>query len=63
MKCRVCDKEKIQKHGQWWHLNNYFGLTGTFCPTCYDKVSHNSYWQPNNPKDYLLVLLKLSGAK
>jgi len=60
MKCTACDKEK--KHGQWWHLKGYFGLTGTFCPACYDKVSHNSYWEPNHPKDYMLILLKLSGT-
>lgn len=63
MKCRACDTTKLDQIGQWWHLKDYFGLSGTFCPDCYDKVSHDSYRKPNRPNDYLLLLLKLSEAK
>jgi len=49
--------------GQWWHLNKYFGVTGTFCSDCYDQVSHDSFGQPCRPDDYVLMLLKLSGAR
>ncbi len=63
IKCVACDNTVETKKGQWWHLNNYFGLSGRFCPDCYDKVSHNSYGQPTRPKDYTLMLLKQSGVK
>ncbi len=61
IKCKGCDTD--QRSGQWWNLNNYFGLSGRFCSDCYDKVSHNSYQEPNRPKDYMLMLLKLSDSK
>jgi hypothetical protein len=41
-------------------LRNYFGISGYFCPKCYDKVSHDSYNKPNHPGEYLLILLKQS---
>ena len=63
MKCRACNTTKEVRQGQWWSLNNYFGFTGNFCPDCYDKISHNSYRQPNRPKDYTMILLKLAGTK
>ena len=55
--CTGCgtDSEK----GQWWRLNNYFGFTGSFCPSCYDKISHNSYGEPDRPADYLMMVMKL----
>lgn len=46
--------------GQWWYLGNYFGLSGTFCPKCYDKVSHDSYGIPRNPNLYVEILKKLT---
>lgn len=61
MKCRACDTTKLDQIGQWWHLYNYFGFTGTFCSDCYDMVSHDSYQQPKRPADYTFMLLKLSG--
>jgi hypothetical protein len=56
--CRTCGCTNEEKTGQWWGLSNYYGFSGRFCPDCYDKVSHNSYGQPNNPKDYLFMVLK-----
>ncbi len=61
--CIGCRTVKERNANQWWSLNNYFGLSGQFCPDCYDKVSHNSYQEPNRPKDYMLMLLKLSDSK
>ena len=63
MKCRVCKSEKLADHNQWWHLRGYFGLTGTFCSDCYDRVSHDSYGQPRRPAEYTWTLLKLAGQK
>ena len=63
MKCRACDIEKDRTGRQWWNLSGYFGITGSFCPDCYDKVSHDSYQQPCNPGEYTKILLKLSGER
>lgn len=46
-----------------WYLKNYYGLTGYFCKTCYGKVSHNSYGEPQNPEEFTFMLLKLSGKQ
>ena len=59
--CRACDADNQDRGGQWWHLSGYFGLTGSFCPTCYDEVSHDSYQRPRHPGEYMKILLKLSG--
>jgi len=59
--CRGCSTDS--QKGQWWSLNNYHGFTGSFCPQCHDKVSHNSYGQPNRPADYLLMVMKLGVDK
>jgi hypothetical protein len=56
--CKGCGTTR--NPGQWWHLSNYFKISGMFCSACYDKVSHDSYGEPNHPHDYLLMLLKLS---
>ena len=61
MKCANCDMMRDQSKGQWWNLRNYYGFNGTFCAKCYDKISHDSYGNPNNPKDYCLLLLKRNG--
>lgn len=50
MICTNCQKTKAQARGQWWHLNHYFGISGSFCPACYDLVSHDAYGKPNHPK-------------
>lgn len=42
----------VDVEGQWWCLNNYFGISGYFCPTCFGKVSHNSHKEPNHPEYY-----------
>lgn len=56
--CTTCKVAREKRQGQWWHLAGYYGFTGFFCPDCYDKISHNSYGQPNRPRDHLLMLLK-----
>lgn len=62
-KCRVCNVSTDKSQGQWWSLSNYFGLSGRFCPDCYDKVSHDSYANPNYPGEYMKILLMLAGEK
>jgi hypothetical protein len=60
--CTGCDTDKETRKGQWWFLRGYFGITGQFCPDCYDKISHDSYQQPRHPAEYTLMLLKLSNS-
>lgn len=60
--CRGCGKSKPHDDDcreQWWSCQGYFKISGTFCSTCYDKISHNSYGEPNNPGEYLMMLMKL----
>ena len=65
--CTYCGKahhREDSRNGKWWwNLSNYFGINGFFCSDCYELVSHDSYKQPRNPGAYLMVLLKLTGAK
>lgn len=59
--CTECGATYVKREmGErtWWHLENYYGICGFFCPDCFDKVSHNSYKQPINPGAYCLILLK-----
>jgi len=57
--CRACGKGKPAGFTeQWWNCQNYFGFSGLFCSRCYEKISHNSYKEPNHPKEYLMMLLK-----
>lgn len=64
---RTCTHCETPNNGnekrQWWHLSNYFGVSGFFCPNCYEMVSHNSYRVPNHPEKYKMVrvALKLKG--
>jgi hypothetical protein len=59
--CPGCGLRDHYTSRQWWGLNNYYGISGRFCGDCYDKVSHDSYGQPNQPEEFLMMLLKLSG--
>jgi len=57
MKCTNCNVEKPkgearQSDPQWWHLGGYYGISGTFCPDCYELVSHDSYGVPRHPAEY-----------
>jgi hypothetical protein len=58
-KCTGCGADKPEDGEQWWHLRAYHSITGNFCSDCYDRVSHDSYGEPNRPNDYLLMLMKL----
>lgn len=57
IQCTCCGKEK--QSGQFWSLNNYFGLSGRFCSECYEKVSHDAYKQPKHPEQYTMILLRM----
>lgn len=37
--CKGCGKQKHEDNGTWWHLSNYKGFYGTYCPACYDRIS------------------------
>lgn len=47
-RCTNCNTVNTGK-GQWWHLSNYYGISGYFCPSCYDQVAHDSYGNPKKP--------------
>lgn len=55
--CTNCETRYYDYTG-FWRLNNYFGLWGHFCGPCYDKVSHNSYGEPEQPGEFIAILLK-----
>lgn len=60
-KCTNCGKEnKGESRRFWWGLNNYFGISGYFCPECYDKVSHSPIGKPENLVEYQAILDKQS---
>lgn len=62
--CRGCGTEKEpSRWGQWWHLNNYHGFRGSFCPECYSMISHDAYGQPCYPEQHLFMVLKLQQQK
>ena len=53
--CSNCGKDR---KGRGWSLRNYYGINGQFCGPCYDKVSHNSHGKPEQPGEYIAILLK-----
>ena len=57
--CSNCGATEAK--GQWWSLSKYHGLSGRFCPKCYNKVSHDSYGMPEHPKAYAEILAKQTG--
>ncbi len=59
--CTGCGLGDHYTSRQWWGLNNYHGLSGRFCDDCYDKVAHDSWGRPNQPEEFLIMLLKLGG--
>lgn len=69
--CTCCKRERKYREGQnagyyglkepgWWTLSGYFGLSGFFCPTCYDKVRHDAYGKPVHPRSYRRILKELT---
>ena len=61
--CTSCNTPKEGNKTTWWSCQNYFNLSGYFCGDCYDKVSHDSYGKPEQPAEYLAMLLKLGFNK
>jgi hypothetical protein len=66
MTCNNCGTHDTREFGQpespqWWHLRNYYGITGTFCPSCYDQVSHGTDGHPLNPGAYTMILIRQAG--
>lgn len=65
--CTNCGVKKGEthpaQHSGWWGLANYFGISGTFCPKCYSKVSHDAYGKPKHPKQYAKIWKQQNGDK
>ncbi len=64
--CTLCKKEdpygddaNPYRGPAWWTLNNYHGISGYFCPECYDKVD---WWngEPRNPEAYRVAFVQLT---
>lgn len=56
--CTNCGATSDTRPGQWWGLGNYYGVSGTFCPDCYELVSHDPYRKPRHPTDYEAIKTK-----
>jgi len=57
-KCGHCEVNKSDRAGQWWSCSRYFGISGYFCPSCYEKISHDAHGQPLHPAEYLMFLMQ-----
>jgi hypothetical protein len=55
--CTNCGYKSSVSLG-FWSLKNYHNISGYFCGSCYDKVSHDSYGNPEQPGEYIAILLK-----
>jgi len=53
-----CSEESSSNTRGFWSLQGYYNISGYFCGPCYDKVSHNSYGKPDQPGEYIAILLK-----
>ena len=58
--CDCCGKPPRDKKtpGQFWTLNNYFGISGCYCANCYELISHDAFGRPKHPEEYTMFLLK-----
>lgn len=54
--CDCCGDVEVE--GQWWNLNNYYEISGYFCPGCMSKVQHDSYKHPIDPEQYRAILIR-----
>jgi hypothetical protein len=41
-----------------WYLTGYYGIIGYVCCSCYRIVARDSAGELENPKEYLMFLLK-----
>lgn len=53
--CKFCESS-ITVGG--WYLTEYYGITGHVCGNCYRIISRDSAGELENPKEYLMFLLK-----
>lgn len=56
--CTNCGHTQEDNDQGFWNLGGYYGIRGTFCGPCYNKVSHDSYGNPEQPGEYIAILLK-----
>ena len=59
--CTVCQKKREGVLPQWWSLVEYYGMTGIFCYTCFEKVRHTNA-RPLHPIAYRNLLRKMDGS-
>ncbi len=58
--CPYGDNPYSYRGRVWWNLSDYNGITGYFCPDCFDMVEH---WDgvPKNLAGYIEILEKQHG--
>jgi hypothetical protein len=55
--CIACDT--TNPDGHWWNLRGYYGIRGTFCEDCYEKVGHDSFGNPSLPDQFAALSERL----
>jgi hypothetical protein len=61
VKCAACDQPPHPGiKSQWWHLRDYYGVSGWVCRTCFNKVRHVND-KPVHPVVYRNIMKKLKG--
>lgn len=58
--CALCRRIFKGRLRAMWHLNNYHGISGQFCASCYQKVAHTAFDKPKHPVAYRIALKKLN---
>ncbi len=56
--CGTDQKDEVWLKVPWQICNNYYGITGKFCPDCFRLINHHGK-NPMNSEGYMLMLLKL----
>ncbi len=57
--CDLCGKtEPSENAGSFWSLNNYHGLSGLFCSSCFTLVQHDPWKNPINVVTYTTALVQ-----
>lgn len=54
-KCKFCGNDTDFKG---WTLNEYFGITGKVCASCFEVVERDSKGSLKRPKEFLMFQLQ-----
>lgn len=46
--CTNCAEINEDCNRAYWSCHNYYGVTGYFCPACYELISHDAYGIPRH---------------